>query len=201
MNNIEAVKELLRNTKIEVVIHPDPTYICEESVEALACQIVELLTPEIDPTGSPMYLDIDGQWRLKPTPSKPDPDCPQCHGTGYYLFSLPDDVGSPNRVKCNCWNSPSKDLLLSDQEIRMILKQAMDEAQEYGDDGEPLPERLVAKAQLAHCEQRVREDCQKLIEEIVEWVNVNLLTPDWLKRWNDRLDGWRLEHLAKIKEE
>jgi len=41
--------------------------------------------------------------------------------------------------------------LLSDEEIRKAIKEAMDMGQEYGDDGEPLPERCVAKAQRELC--------------------------------------------------
>lgn len=28
--------------------------------------------------------------------------CSKCKGTGYYYINLPDDVGSPNKVKCEC---------------------------------------------------------------------------------------------------
>lgn len=37
--------------------------------------------------------------------------------------------------------------MLTDKEIRLAMTEAMDEGHEYGDDGEPLPERVVAKAQ------------------------------------------------------
>ena len=33
---------------------------------------------------------------------KPDPNCLKCKGKGSYYFCLPDDVGSPNLVKCDC---------------------------------------------------------------------------------------------------
>jgi hypothetical protein len=42
---------------------------------------------------------------------------------------------------------------------------------------------------------------QKRIEQVVEWVNANLVPSDWLKRWNDKLNDWGLEYLAKIKDE
>ena len=32
---------------------------------------------------------------------KPDPNCPKCKGKGQYYFCLPDDVGSPNLIKCD----------------------------------------------------------------------------------------------------
>ncbi len=37
--------------------------------------------------------------------------------------------------------------LLTDEEIRTALQDAMRKAQDYGDDGKPLPERAIAQAQ------------------------------------------------------
>jgi hypothetical protein len=48
----------------------------------------------------------------------------------------------------NCAGCKAERLLLTDAEIRDALKLANDQAQEYGDDGKPLPEREVAKAQI-----------------------------------------------------
>lgn len=28
--------------------------------------------------------------------------CPKCKGTGFYYLQLPDGVGSPNKVVCEC---------------------------------------------------------------------------------------------------
>jgi len=36
----------------------------------------------------------------------PNPKCPKCHGKGEYYFILPDDVGSPNLVKCDSYEIP-----------------------------------------------------------------------------------------------
>ncbi len=41
------------------------------------------------------------------------------------------------------------EILLTDTEIRRAHSKAMEQAQEYGDDGNPIPERAIAKAQLA----------------------------------------------------
>ena len=44
---------------------------------------------------------------------------------------------------------------LTDQQIRDAIKRANSEAQKYGDDGKPLPEREIADAQL---------------RKVVEWI-------------------------------
>lgn len=32
----------------------------------------------------------------------PNPNCSKCKGTGEYYVALPDDIGSPNLVICEC---------------------------------------------------------------------------------------------------
>ena len=62
----------------------------------------------------------------------------------------------------------SESRLLTDDEIRKVLKQANDEAQEYGDDDKPLPERAVAKAQDVKTDAYYKEKykgCVKLAED------------------------------------
>ena len=39
-----------------------------------------------------------------------------------------------------------KDGKLNDEEIRQLIKEANEQAQLYGDDGEPLPEKAIADA-------------------------------------------------------
>ena len=43
-----------------------------------------------------------------------------------------------------------KKLLLEDEQIRAAVKSAIDDAQSYAEDGEPIPERFVAIAQVHH---------------------------------------------------
>lgn len=50
---------------------------------------------------------------------KPDPECPNCKGKGEYYFLLPDDVGSPNLVKCDCTEPQAdEDGLLTGEEVQ-----------------------------------------------------------------------------------
>jgi len=53
-----------------------------------------------------------------------------------------------NLLKEKGWVENEEQLLLTDGEIRRAMKKANDDAQLYGDDGNPLPEKEVAKAQL-----------------------------------------------------
>jgi len=64
--------------------------------------------------------------------------------------------------------------LLSDEGIRKAIKQAMDEGQEYGDDGKPLPEKLVAKAQHAKDQKRIEQ-----VFEAVEFYDKNYSNTEW----------------------
>ena len=65
-------------------------------------------------------------------------------------------------------------ILLTDEQIRKILKEAMNAGQEYGDDGEPLPERCVAKVQY-------KKMVAFLKSKVVEAYggNVIILKEDW----------------------
>ncbi len=57
---------------------------------------------------------------------------------------------------------PDDNLLLSDEAIRESLKEAMRSGQDYGDDGEPLPAKKVARNQM----YRSQEHKQKVVAEI-----------------------------------
>jgi hypothetical protein len=71
----------------------------------------------------------------------------------------------------NCFSPNLEDCKLTDEEIRSYLKTAIDEAQIYGDDGEPLPEREIATRQLyspklqAYIQAQKDEAYQRGLEE------------------------------------
>ena len=75
----------------------------------------------------------------------------------------------------------AENTIMSDGDIRNALKLAIDEAQEYGDDDLPLPEKEIAKAQaeisfkagynkaLAQLADMTEECKQMGRKEVVEW--------------------------------
>lgn len=83
--------------------------------------------------------------------------------------------------------------MMSDGEIRQKMKQAMDEAQEYGDDGEPLPEKVVVR------EQRIRDQAEKdaqLSADRKEFIRIvkGVENPYWDENAGGRRvadEGWR----------
>ncbi len=46
--------------------------------------------------------EVEQAQQIKPKEVRPNPNCPKCKGKGEYYFHLPDSVGSPNLVECDC---------------------------------------------------------------------------------------------------
>ena len=78
---------------------------------------------------------------------KPNPKCRKCKGKGWYYFCLPDDVGSPNKVKCDCWQEQ-----IQKPPVLSILSM-----------GE-LAEKLQARSGIDHSELLKLGDLQTLLE-------------------------------------
>ena len=75
-----------------------------------------------------------------------------------------------------------KKLLLEDEQIRAAVKSAIDDAQSYAEDGEPIPERFVAIAQVHHILDS--PDRLALIAKEYGWVKLaddQDLADKWLK--------------------
>jgi len=64
------------------------------------------------------------------------------------------------------------ELRLADREIRDAMRKAMEEGQLYGDDGDPLPEKGVAEAQISHI-QYLADKKRKIIAFIPEVIAVS----------------------------
>ena len=82
-----------------------------------------------------------------------------------------------------------KKLLLEDEQIRAAVKSAIDDAQSYAEDGEPIPERFVAIAQVHHILDSpehlalIAKECGyvKLVDDqdlSYKWLKVRILTPN-----------------------
>ena len=89
----------------------------------------------------------------------------------------------------------AKDTVMRDQEIRDVMANAREDGQEYGDDGEPLPERRVAKDQ-AEITWSIAEKAG--IRKVVEWVNskgniVNNCRCVWEEDWQIQVKEWKVE--------
>ena len=60
---------------------------------------------------------------------------------------------------------------LSDEKIRNAMSKAMEEAQDYGNDGKPIPERQVA--------QKALDDCYKdMMGQFMEYLKGKSYQPD-----------------------
>lgn len=93
------------------------------------------------------------------------------------------------RIKALDSVSPDTEkLMLTDKEIRFSMMIANKSAQEYDEYGEPIPERAVAKAQLAeiqHSKQAIRKrEIGNLKDEISAWMAITYLTS--MEKW----DAW-----------
>lgn len=54
---------------------------------------------------------------------KPNPNCPKCQGKGEHYIRLPDDVGSPCLMKCDCMKE--KPAILTIQEAHSIIRKRL----------------------------------------------------------------------------
>lgn len=65
--------------------------------------------------------------------------------------------------------------LLTDEQIRNAIKKANDEAQLYGDDGIPLPEKEVSLSQLRHIVSKLSPYIEQVISEDLQHKDGNIL--------------------------
>lgn len=106
MKQEQKIKELLKmNGVYQTIISHE--YL-DKDLDGLAHQIVEIMKPQVT--------------------TEPRKDCHKCHGEGEYYIQLPDDVGSPNLVRCDCVEPQVEEgLLLSDDEIDGTRFRVLDE--------------------------------------------------------------------------
>jgi len=67
--------------------------------------------------------------------------------------------------------------ILDDKRIRNAMAQAMESAQDYAEDGQPIPERNVAESQLRECIKFYTKQMKKLFQELEQQCDFPMSKP------------------------